>query len=329
MFDRITQIERRFKRISENLRPFDLQYLDEDVELTEEDLLGELTGRGQATRFLGYYSRGGITRALEAYGIYALLRERGYEDPQLEWELTDMASHRLRIYDGPDRGPANLLVDFAAHIGSARNASSVGCNEPLPDRIELLVIDWLMLQDPRRPSGREDLLPGQRHPGLGIGKEIGVLIGRIAHRLKLDGCMATPAWYHNALAYSSRYSFLAPAVEGRFRALRRDTAHLPLLKVAWAVEWGCLQIVDAPPAAGGGAENARPRPVTWEGRCQVWAFAPALVAHFRNPAYKGVRDAVRDSTRFVIDEACFQKAFAQHARAGGLDDSGIEPGSEQ
>ncbi len=311
MFDRITQIEWRFKRIAESIRPFDLQYLDEDPELSEEDVLGELTGRGRASRFLGYYSRSGIQHALDAYGIHALLKERGYADPQLEWDLSDPARHRLTIHDGPGRGPQHLLIDFAAHIGSCRDLPIPVGNTAGTDRVALLVIDWLMLQDPRRTSDVRDLLPGQNHPGLGIAKEIGVLIGRIAHRLRLDGCMATPAWYHNALAYSPRYSFVEPTVEGRFRALRRDTRHLPLHKVSWAVEWGCLRLADLETPRDEGGEHTS-RPVRWEGRCQVWAFSEPVIAHFRSPSYKGLRDAILDATRFRIDETCYQAAARKH-----------------
>ena len=313
MFDPITRLEWRFRRIAENLRPFDLQFLDETSEITEDDLFGELTGRGQASKFLGYYSLGGIDRALRAYGIYALLQQRGYHDPQLEWDLTDGSRHCLRVYDGPGRERTELLIEFAAHIGTGARPQDGSAREPVPENITLLVIDWLTLQDPRRKFEPAMLLPGQVYPGLGIGKEIGVLIGRIARRLGLDGCMATPAWFHNALAYSARYSFVAPAVEGRFRALRRDTRRRPLHQVAWAMEWGCIKrSQDSTDHGNGGPNPGHLVPVAWEGRCQVWAFSRALVAHFRNPAYKGVRDAVMDGSRFIFDEACYRAARERH-----------------
>lgn len=316
MFSRLTRIEREFKRIAQSIRPFELQKLDDEPPLEDQDLFGELFGRAQASRFLGYYSKRGFERVFEAYGIFAKLRDRGFFDPQVEFDLSDLTRHRLRIYDGPGRETDSLLLDFAAHLGCGGEltASRTYSHLPsLPSPIDLLVVDWLMLQNPRASFRADELLPGQTYPGLGLSLEIGTLIGRIAHRLKLDGCLVTPAWYHNALMYSQRYTFVEPIVEGRFRALRRDTVHLSRLEVSWAVELGCIRTIDEGSPVGGDLEEPAWR---WEGRGQLWALTPRLEAYFKRPAFRGVRDAICDGTHYQVDLDRLREARARQESLG-------------
>ncbi len=341
MLERSSRLERRFQGIAETLRPFDLQFLEDEPPLSERELFGELYGVARSGRFLGYYSHAGVMKALEAYGLIAMLEARGLRDLQLELDVSDPVHHRLRVYAAGRQAPETLLIDLAIHLGSSRELKPDG----LVPRAELLVIDWLTLQNPLLPHDLEDLLPGQRFQGLGIGLEIGALIGRIAHRLKLDGCLATPAWYHNAVFYSQRYRFVEPVMEGRFRAIQRDTRGLDVSDVSWAFELDCvLEDLTAPPVAErrgrawaevlkalrnhasiGAIREAlskalnqalrqpAPQPevagnppqplelVRWSGHQQVWALSPALEAYFEAPPWRGIRDAVRDGTRFQID----------------------------
>lgn len=236
MFDRVSRLERRFKRIAESLRPFELQGEGDDTPLDEAALQEELYSRHHSHRVLGYYSEHGIRKAFDAYGITSALRERGFDTYFLELLVEDPGRHQVRVYYRPERTPEHLLVDLAVHVSTAREL--VDC--PKAHQVDLLVVDWLMLQDPRLSSADSPLLPGQRHPGLGMGLEFGALIGQIAHRLELDGCLTSPAWFHNAVFYQIRYHFVSPAIEGYFRALLRDTAGHPIEHVSWAIELGAV-----------------------------------------------------------------------------------------
>jgi len=302
MFGKLTSVEWRFHHIARNLTAFDLQALEDGPAVDEQALFGELFGEAQASHFLGYYSHSGVEHALEAYGIMQVLRSRGYAELKLHLDLSDPFCHRLRLHVGEEPTPHTILLDFAARLGSARGLPLAGH----PRDVRLLVIDWLLLQDPRAGNTGALLLPGQRYPGLGLGVEIAVLIGLIAKRLELDGCLCTPAWYHNAVLYSPRYTFVEPSVEGRFRALRRDGADLDLRSLSWALDLECVSVVERGPSD---AQTSKPRPCRWTGRPQLWAHSKRLIAHFRAPAYKGVRDATENGVAYLINRAALERAL--------------------
>ena len=56
----------------------------------------------------------------------------------------------------------------------------------------------------------------------------GYLLRLMALRLGCDGLLNHPAHFHNAQLYGRFFNFVDPEVEGRFRALERDLAHLSL-----------------------------------------------------------------------------------------------------
>lgn len=299
MFNRISQIERRFRRIAATLKPFELQADDEQSPLASDALNNALFTRAQSYRLLGYYSETGIRRALEVYGITAQLAARGFPTLHYRMNLDDPRHHQLQIFYRSSCDPDSLLVDLALHCGSARELETF----PRAYRVELLVIDWLMLQDPRIDAGPERLLPGQKHPGLGLGLEFGGLLSQVAQRLKLDGLLAFPAWFHNAAFYQLRYHFVSPVMEGRFRALLRDTRGHEVHEISWAVELGCV----FEHLRGDLDKSHVPGKVfRWAGRPMVWVTgesegAQALTRYFERPAWRGQRDAIFDGVFFTVD----------------------------
>ena len=64
------------------------------------------------------------------------------------------------------------------------------------------------------------------------------ILALIARRLQLAGVMSRPSWYHNAYAARHWFRFVDPLREGRFQAMVRDFAGIPLLKVTTAVAAG-------------------------------------------------------------------------------------------
>ena len=180
--------------------------------LDPEDLMPGIAPRH---RLLGFYSRHGIELALERYGVFKRLKQRGFDDLHVEFDLQPTEGDRLRV-------------------------SSRAFDEPLievrlrRDRValppfELLFIEWLQLQNPAATfSDRRPRLPGQRHPGLGTLREVVSLLVLACERLELDGLGFIPAAYHLAARTLRRFVFADPWHEARFRALRRALSHLPL-----------------------------------------------------------------------------------------------------
>jgi hypothetical protein len=68
----------------------------------------------------------------------------------------------------------------------------------------------------------------------------------MADRLKLSGVAFRPMWYHLAVVARSRFRFLDSARQGRFEALMRDLAYLPLLEATRLVARGHVQLNSQP-----------------------------------------------------------------------------------
>lgn len=200
--------------------------LDAGWSLSEEDVLGPLAGVRH--RFLDYYTPEGVELALERTGIFERLRQLGFAQPTLDFELDNPAGQTVRVFAGPDH--RELLIEIRAR----RDRAAVpGC--------ETLTVEWLLLQNPRLSFTRDRApLPGQQHPGLGLLEEVVSILVLICDRLHLDGLHFVPSHYH-LTAQSRRFlRFLHPEDEGRFRAVQHAVAGLSLGDATRAVDAGRL-----------------------------------------------------------------------------------------
>lgn len=261
-----------FARIGQSL---DREELEGLKSLTMADLLGDLGMPHGSKRFLGFYTRDGCEYALQRYGILRHLERIGYSD--FEVELDDGGSgDRMRLF-GHASAQRHLLVECVAEINRTEMSGALA-------QRDVLFVNWLTLRDPRSQfSARRPRLPGQDHPGLGLAKEAGELLRRISRRLGLSGVAFRPASYH--LAYAARHdtSFVDPERQGRFEALVRDLAGVPLLEASRLIASGKIQM--------------NGQPYSWEADLMVhWHEVPDL------PDAQGARaarvEAARDATHF-------------------------------
>jgi hypothetical protein len=144
----------------------------------------------------------------------------------------------------------------------------------------VLAVEWLLLQDPfasftlERPH-----LPGQQHPGLGLGPEVGEMVRQCAQRLGLAGVLARPAHFHNARR-AAGFRFVDPVAEGSFQALDALLARLPLEEASALVDAGSV----------GRACGAR---MTWEAADQLLPVSEETTAYFASAAYEAAVEAAR------------------------------------
>ncbi len=242
---------------------------DDDLLISPEDIeeaLG-MRRRTKPHRLLDFYTEQGIEYGLSAYGVLPHLRRLGYDDFEV---LFDRASsgERMRLM-GNAGGEQHLLHEMVLERRSF-------------DGVALLFVNWLSLRHPRATfTDQRPQLPGQEVPGLGLAREAGQMLVRMAKRLELAGVAFNPAWFH--VAYTARYHFrfLSPDVQGRFEALMRDLAPLPLLEATHAIAEQRVLL------------NGQPH--TWE---------PEVMAHrFEEP--EGFDDRVvevRDGSHFELGE---------------------------
>jgi len=223
-------LARRYRAIAHGLDRTRLSGEPEDERLLLADL-----GRPDlaAPRFLGYYTPEGLEYAGERYGLFAHLRRLGFDSFRVATDR-EPRGHRLRVFGVAARAE-HLLVECVLerrHLGAD----------------EYLYVHWLTLRNPlARFHTERPRLPGQEVPGLGLAREAGELLARIADRLELAGVLLRPAWFHTALqARHMGMRFLDAARQGRFEAMLRDLSHLPLRDLTLAVAEGRVRMNGAP-----------------------------------------------------------------------------------
>ena len=246
----------RFAGISRDLTGSDLGSSEFTLEDVEEALGLGPPGRRQRL-FLGFYTAAGIEHALFRYGVLGFLRRLGYGWFRV---AVDAASpgDRLRVF-GECEGVEHLLIDLVAERRKARGS-------------DVLYVHWLSLRNPRaRFTPVRPQLPGQEVPGLGLAREIGELLALIARRLGLAAVVFRPAHYHTAYSARHNLAFIDAARQGRFEALVRDLAALPLREATDAVASGRV-LADGVPYAWEPDEMVLwLKPVPEEGRAEAVA----------------------------------------------------------
>ena len=246
-------LARRFRNTSKDLAMDQLSDWQADVAEIERDLG---IRRDSDPRLLDFYTAEGLEYALQRYGVLGHLTSLGYTDLRVTLGRTDVGDRMLLT---------GRFAQTASPAEAARAASSqsqqpevlveaVLERQPLPPaalaamkdhsgdkpaadqtlvlhRSQLLFVHWLTLRHPRGAfaSGRPQL-PGQEVPGLGMAREAGELLARIADRLGLAGVALRPAWFHVAFAARYRMRFVDTQEQGQFLALLRDLRQWPSLQ---------------------------------------------------------------------------------------------------
>ncbi len=273
----------QYEKIARKIDPSDLQRSsDSEWALTEADLLGELTtGETHTDRISGYYTREGLEFALERYGLLDKIRELGFSDLRFAFD-TENPKRQHIVCRGTKDGKEHVLMDLM--MGRIQQTAPAGV-EPADD-LELLSIEWMMLQNPSEEFAPDHpRWPGQEHPGLGLNEEVMLLHILGARRLGLDGVVSHPSRYHIAWLGRGRFFFLDPAVQGRFDALREALSVLELSDATWKMERGEVRWADDGST------------VEWLPEDYVIATSDRLAAYLRSDFYEEPRNASHERAR--------------------------------
>jgi len=225
----VEAIVRRFRRIEIERRTRETRERSAgpDWQLDAEDLqLPGLTGRSDA-RVLGEYTKHGVELQLERLGILNQVRAKGFSAPTLTIDTHTSLGHTVRVFGNVER------TELVMELRVRRDRGSV------PD-VDLLYVDWLLLQNPREQLGRRPRLPGQQHPGLGLLREIVALLVVICEQLGLDGIMFVPSHYYMAALGRRHLRFVRSEDAAVFQAMSDALASLDLAAATHAIEEGRL-----------------------------------------------------------------------------------------
>ena len=283
--NRPSNIQARYRRIRRSLTPFELRAGEES--LTEESLEDFLMHRSTGGLFMDQYTREGLEIALQRYGFLDLLRERGFSDLEVSVETEDPQRQIARIhFDQQD--PEHLLVELVVRFCTLMSPAEA-LKEGAEDSYRMLSIEWLLMQDPTAHFSLERRkLPGQEHPGLGLGRWMVELLRMMAERLDCTGLMNIPQHYHNAFLYSKQMLCFHPEDQGYLEALKRDLGHLPLVETSEAIDQGRL------------CNTSSGELRSWEGKAQVMPVRRILNKYFTRPGYIKAVSTARDSDHFKL-----------------------------
>jgi acetoin utilization deacetylase AcuC-like enzyme len=244
--------------------------------LGEEDLLGLAPGSPHETRILGHYSKTGFELLLERVGIMGRLHALGYRSPVLDLVAGSGLGQTVRLFGDPTRH--DLLMELRVR----RDRRLV------PD-CEVLLIEWLRLQNPRAAFGEtRGALPGQEHPGLGILGLVAGLLVLVCEHLGLDGVAHVPAHYHVAAVGHHHLRFLDAVAQARFDALHDGLAGLTLAEANRAIAEGRVR-----DATTGEA-------VQWEPAPLVMPVSERLRRLVRGPEYQRAYREARSGVAVVV-----------------------------
>ncbi len=262
--------------------------------------LGEdwLAADAESPRFLGYYSRQGLETALESYGLAAALRARGFEAPRVELFCEDRFTSTLRCF-ARRQGREHLLCETRCRFQSLRRPSWLDEGERalLAQAGPALRIEWMLLQNPCATfTERRPRLPGQEHPGLGLGMEVMEVLRVLGWRLRAAAFEINPLYVHNAVLYARQFSFVEPRDQAFLVALTRLGARRPLQDLALAVHNGFLR------------DSATEALVDWPAPTMSSPLVRPLARLYRSPRYAEAVDEALARCHLRIDWAAFDRA---------------------
>ncbi|GEM_PF-465639 len=291
---RLSELESRYHQIYHSLTNVDLaQYSASTDDRRDEDLFHS---RVSQQRFLGLYSRQGIEKALMRYGVIHALAQIGYPNVGVEMDTHDPFRQRLRIVVSQPDNQHEIkvpLVDLI--VRQQKYPDFAGALPEMPSFSEpYLFVEWICLQDPMRKYRRNQIpLPGQSHPGLGMGWQVLLILKLMARRMGSPGLFNCPEFYHNARFFHRFFHFAAPADEADLLAIDRDTFPIHSVETSWLIVHRLLNRNDAR------------KPFEWKGTPQILPLHPLMHAYFHSDAYlNAVHDHLK-TLRFSIDAAAY------------------------
>ncbi len=247
---------------------------DDDWGLQEDEL--GMPGQVMESRFLGTFSRYAVEFALVEYGLMDRLLKSGFPELRVAIDLDDPLGHTLRV----QTGGADPMVVMEIKLQVDRYSE--------PGR-GYLSIEWLLIQNARsRFEMSRPLLPGQKHPGLGLLRDTAAVLVVLCERLDLDGLIFTPSHYHLAAISRPLAACPDPQVEGHFKAVQKAVSGMDLRQASLAVESG--QVLD----------EITGQPVLWTPARLIIPVSAELKSEFSSPTFRKAVDRAAHAHQYRL-----------------------------
>jgi len=296
----MSKLRRHYNKIARKLTLADLQEGAAENDLTLDNLFSDGRVKPITDFFLGLVSKKGLYNVLEQFELLDRLAERELTKILIETDTSDPHVHRLYIYTGSP-STDNVICELVAKKGPFQ--LQLDSEIDFPDiNPNLLQIEWLLLQNPRKHfSATRPRLPGQSHPGLGLGRHLLELMIILTRRLGLDGIVNKPHFLHTALMFESAFQFIAPRKQAIMQAIQRDLLdQFSFYTVAWAANFECIVHRDSK------------QPLEWEPGYLILPLKRPLIKYFRSKNYQNSVEKYAREFCFAIDQKKFRARMEQH-----------------
>lgn len=279
---RIRRIERAYQWVFAHLEPSEL--IKHDHSWPEKKGVLEKSPDTSDTLFLDYYSVEGVRLALESYGFLDEIRRKKLGEPKISIHRHEKGYDIVRVHTEKTEFPIVELVAQTAPLDT-QSAKLV----PEAKGHKFLHVRWLRMQNPlKKVKPDRPLLPGQDFVGLGLGREMMVLLQMVCNRLQLDGMVELPERLHNAALYFRRFRFLDPEIQGILTAILRDTQEHSLVELAWGMEIGAL------------VHKETRKTYRWIAKEQVLPRAGPILLYLNSKEYRDKAKAVMEANHFSL-----------------------------
>lgn len=261
--------------------------------IEEKDILSDLQGDKGSCLFLGKYSLLEISAVLKKRNFFKDAQKRGLWPLEYHMDTSEFPLQRFQIFY-KEKKEENIVVDLKLREGTFQPKEKLSPDVSL-SRFSFLLLEWLTLQNPLLEfSENLSPLPGQKHPGLNLGKKVLALFSYLARLCRLDGLLAFPAYFHNAILFSRYFYFVNPEKQGEVLGIRKTFRHVPFKQLAWIVYLDCLR-------------EKSLGTYEWKAEEQVYPLNRKLAAYFESKQYRNTVRKTMESLEFSIDWECFKK----------------------
>lgn len=272
-----------------------------DAHFSDADIAEQLDGEKTSLLFMGHFEKPRILNAFERFGILGQLRKLGYKDIDLEFRARGPAEHFLRLYDTAT-GDQQLLGEVVLREGRFIPETQLleGCQLP---PLNVLAIEWILMQHHRgdfEPDRRR--LPGQKHPGLGLGRKVMDLLIWVATLLEKDALINIPEYFHNAVFYDHWFKFIDPAAQGVYDAIleRLSAQGFNLAEISFAAYLDSL------------VDTRTGKPFIWRTSEQVLPRTRAGRDYLAHPEYLRRVDETKGTMSLTINRELFDRKMSEH-----------------
>lgn len=256
------------------------------------DLFGQLTGKKSPALWFGHYTEHEVMHLLEKFGILPMLKKKGFAHLIVVIEPLDAFAQALKIFN------EKAVVDNQLAEFRLREVTFSPPGLVIDAPLNLLKIEWLMLQNPQAEfSPERPHMPGQRHPGLGLGKQTVQLLVHLAEAHRLAGVLNFPEFFHNAYLYLEYFHYCDPHLKGIVLALRRDMVELSLSELSWAIYLGCVNDANTG------------QTYEWQAGALVLPLEERLKKYFASADYEQSVYRTLAKARFVLDREKLEKVL--------------------